>query len=77
MNKRVVAATLLLLVSGLIWLPGSPVIQLIITNEEIVLGRYSRGHFGILLLLTLILWTAASVIFFTRRKPWQKRSLRC
>lgn len=69
MNKRVVAATLLLLVSGLIWLPGSPVIQLIITNEEIVLGRYSRGHFGILLLLTLILLTAASVIFFTRRKP--------
>lgn len=69
MNKRIVVAALLLLVSGLIWLPSSQIIELIITNEEVVLGRYSRGHFGILLLLTLILLIAASVIFFTRRKP--------
>ncbi len=69
MNKRLILVTMLLLSSIAIWLPGSQIIELIITNEEIVLGRYSRGHFGVLLLLTLILWVAASVIFFTRSKP--------
>jgi hypothetical protein len=59
----------LFVIGVLIWLPGSSIIELIVTNEEIVLGRYSRGHFGILLLLTIILLIAASVIFFTRRKP--------
>ncbi|HQQ74507.1 MAG TPA: SGNH/GDSL hydrolase family protein [Pseudomonadales bacterium] len=69
MNKRLIVVTMLFLSGIVIWLPGSQIIELIITNEEIVLGRYSRGHFGILLLLTLILWVAASVMFFTRRKP--------
>ncbi|HSC74722.1 MAG TPA: SGNH/GDSL hydrolase family protein [Pseudomonadales bacterium] len=69
MNKRIVMAVILFAVCFLIWLPGSEIIELIITNEEIVLGHYSRGRFGVLLLLTLILFTASSVIFFTRRKP--------
>lgn len=69
MNKRLVVALAVFLASVVIWLPGSSLIELIVTNEEVVLGRYSRGHFGILLLLTIILWIAASVIFSTRRKP--------
>ena len=69
MNKRLVVAVVVFLISIVIWLPGSSLIELIITNEEVVLGRYSRGHFGILLLLTIILWIAAAVIFSTRRKP--------
>lgn len=69
MNKRLVVAVTIFLASIIIWLPGSSLVELIITNEEIVLGRYSRGHFGILLLLTIILWIAAAVIFSTRRKP--------
>lgn len=68
MNKRVILAMVLLVVSLLAWLPASPVIKLIIENEPVVLGRYSAGHFGSLLLLTLLLWTAAGVIFFTRTK---------
>jgi hypothetical protein len=69
MNKRSWIAIGLLIASLLIWLPGSELIPLIINNDEIVLGRYSRTHFGILLLLTLIFWMAAGVLFSTRRKP--------
>ncbi len=69
MSKRLIVATGLFLLGVFIWLPGSQVIELIITNEEVVLGRYSRGHFGALLLFTLILWIAASVTFYMRNKP--------
>ncbi|MEZ5436164.1 MAG: hypothetical protein R3E67_06425 [Pseudomonadales bacterium] len=52
----------------MIWLPASPVIKLIIENDPVILGRYSAGHFGALLLLTVILWIAAAVLFSTRNK---------
>lgn len=69
MNKRSWIAQALLLTSFLMWIPCSELIPLIINNDEIVLGRYSRTHFGILLLLTLILWMAVGILFSTRRKP--------
>ena len=69
MNKRVFFALLLVLISVLAWIPASPLIELIINNDEVVLGRYSRGHFGGLLLLSLVSWTTAAVLFSTRKKP--------
>src|SRR6478609_2883895 len=63
MNKRFIVSIVLLAVCFLIWLPSSQIIELIITNEEIVLGRYSRGRFGILLLLTIVLLIVASGFF--------------
>lgn len=68
MNKRSVFALVAVLSSLLIWLPASPVIKLIIENDPVILGRYSAGHFGALLLLTVILWIAAAVLFSTRNK---------
>lgn len=59
---------ILVLFGFLIWLPSSNVIELIINNDEVVLGRYSRGHFGALLLLTLIAWIAAGILYATRKK---------
>ena len=68
MNKRSVAALMAFAVGGLIWIPASPVIDLIVENDAVILGRYSAGHFGVLLLLTVILWIAAAVLFSTRNK---------
>lgn len=68
MNKRVVAAWTVFLASLLAWLPSSSIIKLIIENDPVVLGRYSVGHFGALLLLTIVLWIAAAVLFSTRKK---------
>ncbi len=45
----------LLLVAGMAWIPGSDVIELIVRQREVLLGRYSQGHFGSLLLLTPLL----------------------
>ena len=68
MNKRSISAWVVLVISILIWLPASPVIKLIIENDPVILSRYSAGHFGALLLLTVILWIAAAVLFSTRNK---------
>lgn len=69
MSNRIFFSACLFLLGGCAWFCSSPLIELIITNEEIVLGRYSRSHFGVLLLLTLILWIAALIVFITRKKP--------
>lgn len=68
-NRRAMLALGLLLASLLAWLPGSDVIKLVIENEHVVLGRYSAGHFGTLLLLSVLLWSAAAVCWATRQKP--------
>lgn len=68
MNKRSFAALMAFVGGGLIWIPASPVIKLIVENDAVILGRYSAGHFGALLLLTIILWIAAAVLFSTRNK---------
>lgn len=68
MNKRMWLAVLLLLVSLVAWVPSSNVIRLIIENDPVILGRYSVGHFGGLLLLTIVLWIAVVILFSTRKK---------
>lgn len=53
----------------LMWIPASPVIDLIVQNQEVVFGRYSRGHFTVLFLLTLIFLLAVWILVTTREKP--------
>ncbi|HQQ64481.1 MAG TPA: hypothetical protein PLF22_13055 [Pseudomonadales bacterium] len=67
--KRILLAFSLFLVAILLWIPASPVVDLIVQSQEVLLGRYSRGHFSVLFLLTLVLWLAAWVIVATRGKP--------
>jgi hypothetical protein len=69
MSKRIWLAWTLFALGLLVWVPGSDLIKLIVQNDEVVLGRYSRGHFGAVFLLTLLLWIAAGVIAALRRKP--------
>ena len=69
MQKRVVIALVLFVTGLLIWVPGGDVVKLIINNDEIVFGRYSRGHFGTLFIVTLLLWIAAGITTALRRKP--------
>jgi len=45
----------LLLLSVLAWIPGSDVIELVVREREVLLGRYSQGHFASLLFLTVLL----------------------
>jgi hypothetical protein len=69
MQKRVVVAIVLFTVSLMIWIPSSDLVKLIVNNDEIVFGRYSRGHFGALFIVTLLLWIAAGIAIALRRKP--------
>ena len=69
MNKRVMAACVLFLIGVVVWVPSSDVIKLIVLGDEVVLGRYSRGHFGSAFLLTLMTWIAAVITLALRRKP--------
>jgi len=69
MQKRVVVAIVLFVISLVIWMPSSDLVKLIVNNDEIVFGRYSRGHFGALFIVTLLLWIAAGMVIALRRKP--------
>jgi hypothetical protein len=67
--KRILLACIFLLVATLFWIPASPVLELIVENQEVVLGRYSRGHFSVLFMITLLCGLAAVIVFSTRRSP--------
>lgn len=69
MNKRVWVAGLLFLVGLAVWVPSSDVVKLIVQGDEVLLGRYSRGHFGTAFILTLMTWAAAGITLALRRKP--------
>jgi hypothetical protein len=66
--KKILIAFFLFLVGFLIWLPASDVVKLIVANQEVLFGRYSRPHFGGLFFLTLMLWIAAAVMAFSRER---------
>lgn len=53
----------LLLLAAVLWIPSGDVIDMIIRQKEIVLGRYSRGHFAGLFILDLLLLGAAALCF--------------
>lgn len=55
MNVRHWGGIGLLLLAAVAWIPGSDVIELIVRQREVLLGRYSQGHFGSLILLTPLL----------------------
>ncbi|MCB1615762.1 MAG: hypothetical protein KDI30_07090 [Pseudomonadales bacterium] len=60
---RIILGLSLLVLSAVIWLFPSDVVELVVRQKEVVLGRYSRGHFGSLFVLTILLWFAAGFSF--------------
>jgi len=52
-----------ILVALLLWIPSGDVIDMIIRQKDILFGRYSRGHFGVLFFLSLILLGMAALCF--------------
>jgi len=57
---RRLCALLLLIASIAIWMRHSDVIELIARQRPVLFGRYSQGHFGVLLILTPVLWALAA-----------------
>jgi len=53
----------LLLLAVILWIPSGDIIDMIIRQKEIVLGRYSRGHFAALFILSLLLLGLAALCF--------------
>ncbi|HSB95332.1 MAG TPA: SGNH/GDSL hydrolase family protein, partial [Spongiibacteraceae bacterium] len=64
---RRLCALLLLIASIAIWMHHSDVIELIARQRPVLFGRYSQGHFGVLLILTPVLWALAAA--FATRAP--------
>lgn len=54
-----------LLLAVVLWLPGSDVIELIVRQRPVLLGRYSQGHFGALLVVSMML-AGVSLLAFSR-----------
>lgn len=69
LRSRHLTALLLFLAGLAIWIPSSDVVELIVENSEVLLGRYSRSRFGALFLGTTLLWIAAGMTWALRRKP--------
>lgn len=62
MFRRLLGCSILLLIV-ILWIPSGDVIDMIIRQKEIVLGRYSRGHFSALFILSLLLLGMAALCF--------------
>ena len=62
-RARFYAGFFLLILAIVIWIPSGDVIDMIIRQKEIVFGRYSRGHFGALFFLTLLLLGMSALCF--------------
>ncbi len=62
MTRRYVGL-LFIVLAIVIWIPSGDVIDMIIRQKEIVFGRYSRGHFGALFILTLLLLGMSALCF--------------
>lgn len=60
--RRIAAFAVFVLSIGL-WGTESDVIKLIVKQDEVLFGRYSRGHFGALLVLTPLLWGVAAALW--------------
>lgn len=59
---RRLGALLLLVASFWIWTRHSDIIELIVRQRPVLFGRYSQGHFGVLLIVTPILWVLAAAL---------------
>lgn len=65
---RRLLALIMIVVSVWSWTRHSDVVQLIVLQRPVLLGRFSQGHFGALLLATPILWALAGAL-------WSKRPI--
>jgi len=63
LRSRRLTGLVFLLLAGLIWLYSGDVVDMIIRDKEILLGRYSRGNFGSLFFLSLFLLGLAALCF--------------
>lgn len=52
-----------------LWSIKPDIVELIIRQKPVLLGAYSQGHFGVLLLLTAFTWVTAAFIWF--RTPFR------
>lgn len=62
-TTRRYCAWFFLILAVVIWIPSGDVIDMIIRQKEIVFGRYSRGHFGALFFVSLLLLGMAALCF--------------
>lgn len=62
-NRRFYAGWFFLVLAVVIWIPSGDLVDMIIRQKEIVLGRYSRGHFGALFFLTLVFLGISALCF--------------
>jgi len=62
-RMRLCVGWFFILAAILIWIPSGDVIDMIIRQKDILFGRYSRGHFGVLFFLTLIFLGIAALCF--------------
>lgn len=62
-RNRLILGFSTLIVLTLLWLPGSDVVALVVKQRPVLLGRYSRGHFGVLLLITPLLLGLSALLF--------------
>jgi len=69
-KKRHILGLILFIAGILIWFTSSDVVELIVRQRPVLLGRYSQGHFGSLFFLTLIFWIAAGVISTAKYERW-------
>lgn len=60
---RRILALIILAVSVWSWTCHNDVVQLIVLQRPVLLGRFSQGHFGALLLLTPIAWALAGALW--------------
>src|SRR5689334_14695731 len=62
-KTRLYLGWIFILLAFVIWIPSSDVIDLIVRQKEIVFGRYSRGQFGSLSVLTMLLLGLSALCF--------------
>jgi hypothetical protein len=67
--KRLFAVALIAL-SLAVWQYKPDIIELIVRQKPVLLGAYSQGHFGALLLFTIMAWSLAA-IFWSRLPLWR------
>jgi len=63
LSPRHLAGYTLLLLAVILWIPSGDIIDMIIRQKEILLGRYNRGHFSALFILSLLLVGVAALCF--------------
>jgi hypothetical protein len=68
MTKRQWYGLAIFILSILLWFTRSDTLKLVLREREVLFNRYSEGHFGVLFIVTLLLWVVVGCL-------WSKRPL--